>query len=223
MLDGVPIGIKMIPSHQLEKDIEIALQAKVDFISIDGAQAGTKGSPPILEDDFGLPTMIALCRAVRYLKKRNKKEHVSLLVGGGFFNPGQCLKALALGADAVYMGTAALWAMTHTQVTKTLPFEPPTHLVFYSGKYEKDFDEQEAAHALKNFFQSFVEEMKVATLALGYTDLKQVSSADMVALDELTSKITHIPTAFDFPSEQNQNNRTTFFSSLNLKKHRLNK
>lgn len=194
---GVPIGMKIVPSNLLEKDIEIGLQAKVDFISIDGAQAGTKGSPPILEDDFGLPTIYALCRAVRYLEQRRKKDSVSLLIGGGFSNPGQCLKALALGADAVYMGTAAIWAMTHTQVAKTLPFEPPTHLLFYAGKSEAEFDEQEAGKYLENFFNSFIEEMRVATLCLGLTDMRKIKPTDLVALDELTSQVTGVPTAYN--------------------------
>lgn len=197
LTDGVPIGIKLNPSHALEQDMEFGIKATVDFISIDGGQAGTKGSAPILEDDFGLPTIYALSRAVQYLKKRSPIRKLSLLIGGGFFTPGDCLKALALGADAVYLGTAPLWAMTHTQVSKTLPFEPPTQLVYYSGKRKDDLDEYAAADNLKKFFLSFIEEMKVATLALGKTNMGDVNEQDLVALDDLTSKVTRIPTSYD--------------------------
>ncbi|MBO8170811.1 MAG: FMN-binding glutamate synthase family protein [Bacillaceae bacterium] len=193
---GVPIGIKLSPGHLIEKDLEACIKAKVDFISIDGGQAGTKGSPPILEDDFGLPTIYALSRAIHYLEKRNVKDQISLLVGGGFFTPGDCLKALAMGADAVYMGTAPLWAMTHTQVVKSVPFEPPTQLTFYAGTQTHQFNEEEAAYYLKNFFLSFVEEMKVAVEALGKTSIRMVNREDLVALDELTSQITGIPLAY---------------------------
>lgn len=148
--DGVPIGVKLCAGQKLEKDIESCIQAEVDFISIDGGQAGTKGSPPILEDDFGLPTIYALSRTVQYLEKRKVKDNISLLIGGGFFSPGDCLKALALGADAVYMATAPLWAMTHTQVTKAVPFEPPTQLIYYSGTLTDKFNEEEATHYLEN-------------------------------------------------------------------------
>lgn len=219
--DGVPIGVKIVPGHLLEKDIEIALQAKVDFIAIDGAQAGTKGSPTILEDDFGLPTIYALCRAARYLKKRGKKDSVSLLIGGGFYNPGQCLKALALGADAVFIGTAAIWAMTHTQVSKTLPFEPPTHLIFYTGKMKDEFDEQLAAKHLENFFRSFVEEMSIAALALGHKRLKDVTAADLAALDEMTSLVTKVPMAYEAPSKETDNKKPAkLFHSLDLIRQR---
>ncbi|GAB7388180.1 FMN-binding glutamate synthase family protein [Bacillaceae bacterium] len=197
---GIPIGVKICAGHRLEADLAAAINAGVDFISLDGGQAGTKGAPPILEDDFGLPTIYALSRAVRFLRDKKAKEKTSLLIGGGFFTPGECLKALALGADAVYLGTAPLWAMTHIQVTKAIPFEPPTQLVFYPGSLTEEFDEEEAAHYLKNFFQSFVEEMKIATLALGKTAIRDVNEGDLVALDKMTSEVTKIPLAYDpFP------------------------
>lgn len=194
--DGIPVGIKICAGNRLEEDIEIGIQAEVDFISLDGGQAGTKGSAPIIQDDFGLPTIYALSRTVQYLNERGVKEQISLLVGGGFSTPGTCLKALALGADAVYLGTAALWAMTHSQVTKALPFEPPTTLAFYPGRFAEEFDEVEAAYYLANFLTSFSEEMKVAVIALGKTSVHEVDRNDLVALDEVTSNVTNIPLVY---------------------------
>lgn len=195
--DGVPIGVKICASAVLEADLEAAISAKVDFISIDGGQAGTKGGPPILEDDFGLPTLYALCRAVRYMEDQGVKQQISLLIGGGFTNPGECLKAIALGADGVFMGTALLWAMTHDQVTKAVPWEPPTQLTNYPGSLADEFDEDKAAKSLENFFNSCVEEMKLGIRALGKTSLHEVGRGDLVALDEMTSRVTHIPLAYD--------------------------
>src|SRR5690606_31435334 len=128
--------------------------------SIDGAQAGTKGGPPILEDDFGLPTVFAVSRAAKFLQEQGVKDRVSLLAGGGFFTPGDCLKAIALGADAVYMGTAPLWAMSHTQVKKSIPYEPPTQLIMLTGSQAEEFNEDDAAYYLMNFLQSCTEEIK---------------------------------------------------------------
>ncbi len=67
MSNGVPIALKLTASHYLEFELKIALKAGVDVIVIDGAQAGTHSSPAILTDDFGLPTLSALCRAVQFL------------------------------------------------------------------------------------------------------------------------------------------------------------
>jgi len=122
------------------------------------------------------------------------------LIGGGINTPGDALKALALGADAVYIGTAALWAMTHTQVVKTIPFEPPTVLAFYSGRMADQFNKEEAAYYLSNFLTSFSEEIQVAVKGLGKTNVHDVNKSDLVALDETTSKITKVPLAFD-PNE----------------------
>ncbi len=131
---GVPIGMKLAIGR-VEEDLEIALYAGVDFVTLDGAQAATKGTPPILQDDVGLPTVIGLCRAVEYLEKRKKRDRVSLIVSGGIHTPGECLKALALGADAVALGSPLLFASSHTQGSqKVLPWEPPTELAFYTGK-----------------------------------------------------------------------------------------
>jgi hypothetical protein len=148
-----------------------------------------------LEDDFGLPAIFALSRTVKFLKAKGVKDRISVLAGGGFFTPGDCLKAIALGADAVYMGTAPLWAMTHTQVTKTIPFEPPTQLVMYTGEMADQFDEEEAAYYLRNFLQSCTEEMATAVLVLGITAVCDVDASDLVALDDWTSRVTGVPVA----------------------------
>lgn len=189
---GIPIGVKMCASGRLETDLEVAIQAEVDFISLDGGQAGTKGGAPILEDDFGLPTIFALSRAVHYLQQRGVKDRITLLSGGGYATPGQCLKAIALGADGVFMGTAMLWAMTHDQVTKAIPWEPPTQLAFYAGNQKDQFEVEKAALSLERFFMSFVEEMKVAIRALGKSSLRDVNADDLVALDEWTSTVTKV-------------------------------
>ncbi|WP_258871648.1 glutamate synthase-related protein, partial [Halobacillus trueperi] len=66
---------------------------------------------PTLEDDFGLPTLHSLVRAVDWLNEHNLKEKYQLIVSGGLTTPGHFLKALAIGADAVYIGSIALMAI----------------------------------------------------------------------------------------------------------------
>jgi len=140
------------------------------------------------------------------------------LIGGGFSNPGQCLKAIALGADAVFMGTAALWAMTHDQVKKALPWEPPTELAFYPGKLKDELDVDKSATYLENFFNSYVEEMKVAIRSLGKESIQQVGHEDLVSLDELTSKVTKVPLAYEpdipTPNIQDSNSQTRSWKKL---------
>lgn len=193
---GVPIGVKLAPGRRLEADLDACLEAGVDVIALDGAQAATKGSPPILQDDFGLPTLHALVRAVQHLETRGVRDHVSLIVGGGLYTPGDFLKVLALGADAVYIGTVALFVISHGQVFKALPWEPPTQLVFFGGHQEHRLDVDEGAHHLANFLRAAAREMAVAVRALGKRSVRDVSKEDLTALDELTARLAGVPVSW---------------------------
>lgn len=193
---GVPIGVKLGAGHDLEADLDVALAAGVDFVSLDGAQGGSHSAPAILEDDFGLPTLHALCRARRHLDARGVGRKVSLLVGGGLLTPGECLKCLALGADAVYMGTAALFAATHEQLTRALPWEPPTQIVWATGGLAGRFDAERGAQSLARFLQAVADEMSIGARALGKRALRDVNRDDLVALDPETAAITGVPLAY---------------------------
>lgn len=190
---GVPIGVKIAAGNALEEDLAYILEAEADVVTIDGAQGATGHSLPILQDDFGLPTLYALCRASRFLEKQGMKDQVSLIISGGLKTPGDYLKALALGADAVAIGSMALFAVTHTQVLEALPFEPPIQVIYQNGRYKDKFDVEKGARHLANYLVSCTEEMKEAARALGKTRLSQVSKDDLFALDAKTAEIAGVP------------------------------
>src|SRR5690606_6921741 len=135
--------VKIGAGGKIEEDIDHLLEMGVDYIAIDGGQASTHAGAPILADDFGIPTMHAAVRAVNHLQKRKMKDQVSLIVSGGLLVPGHFLKVLALGADAVYLGSAILFAVAHSQVLNALPFEPPTQAVWNDGKFSSQFNTEE--------------------------------------------------------------------------------
>ncbi|NMA02598.1 MAG: FMN-binding glutamate synthase family protein [Clostridia bacterium] len=193
---GVPVGVKIAGSKYIEEDLKIAINAGVDYIAIDGSQAGSKGTPPILQDDFGLPTLFALERANNYLVENGLKDKVSLIMAGGFYNPGQMLKALALGADAIYIGAIALFAMSHTQVLKAMPWEPPPSVVFYKGAFQKDFKINKGAQSLAKFLKACNEEIKEGIRALCKRSLKEVNKEDLFALHPYTAEILGIPLGY---------------------------
>lgn len=193
---GVPVGVKIAAGHDLEAELDVLLAAGVDFVAIDGAQGGTHNAPAILEDDFGLPTLHALCRARRHLDRRGAGRDVTLLVGGGLLTPGECLKCLALGADAVYLGTSALFAAVHAQVMRALPWEPPTAVAWAAGPAARDFDAEEGARNLARFLAALTDEMCIGARALGKRALRDVSAGDLVALDPETAAITGVPLAY---------------------------
>lgn len=194
---GVPIGVKLAAGNDLEKDLHWAIAAGVDVITIDGAQDATAQSYPILQDDFGLPTLYAPCRAVLFLEKKGVRNDVSLIISGGLATPGDYLKALALGADGVTIGTLALFAVTHTQVFNALPFEPPVEVVYYQGRRSQEFDAEKGARHLANYLLACIEEMKEGARALGKTALRDVNKNDLLALDERTALVTGVRPGWD--------------------------
>lgn len=180
---GVPVGLKTCATHYLEEEIDCALEGGIDYIVVDGAEAGTHGGPTTLQDDVGLPTLYALARTVRHLEKRGVKHEVSVIAAGGLTTPGHFLKAMALGADAVYIGSIALVAMLQTQFNLASPFEPPVQSVLYHGKYKEDLNIEQGAEHLAKFLKSCVEEMKLTAISLGKTDLQQIGRDDLVCMD----------------------------------------
>jgi glutamate synthase domain-containing protein 2 len=198
LTNGVPIGIKFGATAILEKELEIFLGAGIDFLSVAGAEAGIQYSSGILADDVGLPTLAALCRTVAFLNQKGVKEKISIIISGGLVTPGQMLKCLALGADAVAIGIVALIAVTHNQITKTLPFEPLSDLVYETGKLKHKLNVDQGAKSTANFLKSCDAEIKLAIRGLGWSSLKQVTSADLCAVSEEAAKITGVELGY-FP------------------------
>lgn len=190
---GVPIGVKFGATQRLEQEMAIMAEAGVDFIHIAGSEAGIHYSPAILADDTGLPTLPALCRASAFLEIMGHRSRVTLIVSGGLVTPGQFLKALALGADAVAIGTAALLAVAHAQITKVLPFEPISQLLYETGNKKNSLSIEDGSRGLSNFLKSCKEEIDICIRTLGRARLKEVTPDDMCALSHEMARLTGAP------------------------------
>lgn len=193
---GVPISLKFCASR-IKEDIDVALEAGVDVIVLDCAQGGTGGSLLLTENDFGIPTMHATAIAADYLRKKGVKDHISLIIAGGFRTPGDVMKAIALGADAIYACTIFLLAMTLPQNQDTVHLEEAIKMVHYNVPESMKFDIDRGAQSLANYINACTEEMKMACRLLGVHDLHQINKDHLYALDELTSKITGVKAIFE--------------------------
>lgn len=199
---GVPVGLKIAATHHLERELAIALEAEVDFVTVDGAEGGTHGGAPTLQDDLGLPTLYAVARAADYLKSRGAAGDVTLIATGGLVTPGRMLKALALGADAVYIGTAAIMAMVSDLIVESMPFEPPTSMVVYSGKATDQLDVDKAAQNLTRYLQACVREMELVAISIGRDDFSAIDRSDLCALDPFLAKAIGVDYAAVPPEAQ---------------------
>ncbi len=181
---GVPIGFKLGGTQWLERELEILVRAKPDFIAIDGLEGGTHGGLGSTLDSLGTPALFALVRARRFLEQKKLTGKISLLVGGGLYTSMDFLKALALGADALFIGTVALLALVHTQAVKVLPWEPPTALIFESSGQKQKFQIDQGGQSLANFLKASVQEMQVAALCLGKDHLTAVDTRDLSSINQ---------------------------------------
>lgn len=186
---GVPVGVKFGATQRLEQEMAIMTEAGVDFIHIAGSEAGIHYCPAILADDTGLPTLPALCRASAFLETMGHRGRATLIVSGGLATPGQFLKALALGADAVAIGTVALLAVAHAQITTVLPFEPISQLLYETGNKKNKLSIEDGSRGLGNFLQSCKEEIDICMRTLGRTRLKDVTRDDMCALSHDVARL----------------------------------
>lgn len=201
---GVPVGLKIAATHHLEKELQIALEAGVDFVTLDGAEGGTHGGAPTLQDDIGLPTLFAITRAADFFARKRVMRDISLIATGGLVTPGHMLKAMALGADGVYIGTAALMALVSEQMVKSVPFEPPTSLLVYTGKMTDQLDIEKAKMNLVRFLTACVTEMEMVAVSLGKTALTDISKSDLCTVDPFLAKAAGIQLGYIAPERQDR-------------------
>jgi glutamate synthase domain-containing protein 2 len=88
-----------------------AVRAGADIVAIDGYRGGTGAAPTVIRNNVGIPTEFALAAVDSRLREEGIRNRASIVVAGGIRSSGDVVKAIALGADAVYIATAALVAM----------------------------------------------------------------------------------------------------------------
>ena len=106
----IPIFVKIGATRPFY-DTSLAIKAGADAIVIDGMQGGTAATQDIFIEHVGIPTLACIRSSVEALQEQNLHRQVQLIVSGGIRNGADVAKALALGADAVSIGTAALIAL----------------------------------------------------------------------------------------------------------------
>jgi glutamate synthase domain-containing protein 2 len=105
-----PVYVKVGASRPYY-DTALAVKAGADAVVIDGMQGGTAATQDIFIENVGLPILAAIAPAVQALQELGVHRTVQLIVSGGIRNGADVAKCLALGADAVAIGTAALIAL----------------------------------------------------------------------------------------------------------------
>ena len=106
-----PVSVKIAAVHNVAAIASGAVRAGADIVVIDGFKGGTGAAPTMIRDNVGIPIEFALAAVDTRLREEGIRHQASLVAAGGFRCSADVVKAIALGADAVYIGTAALVAM----------------------------------------------------------------------------------------------------------------
>jgi glutamate synthase domain-containing protein 2 len=106
-----PISVKIAAVHNAAAIASGIVRAGADIVALDGFRGGTGAAPTVIRDNVGIPIEFALAAVDQRLRDEGIRHQASILVAGGFRNSADIFKAIALGADAVYIGTSALIAM----------------------------------------------------------------------------------------------------------------
>ncbi|MCW9089539.1 MAG: glutamate synthase-related protein [Gammaproteobacteria bacterium] len=187
-----PVGIKIAANH-LEADLEAALSLQPDYLTVDGFGGGTGAAPVHVRDHFGMPLVMALPIARRHIDTHNanSRRPVSLVATGGIRTPDDMLKALALGADACALATAALFALGCEYYRACNSGHCPTGVATQSPELRARIDPEIAAERVANFLNGTRRQLEEYLRIMGHTHLHDLSLQDLLPLTAEAERLLH--------------------------------
>jgi glutamate synthase domain-containing protein 2 len=206
----VPIYVK-VGATRTFFDTTLAVKAGADVIVVDGMQGGTAATQDIFIEHVGIPTLPATRLAVEALKELNMHRKVQLIVSGGIRNGADVAKALAMGADAVSIGTAAMIALGDNSPK----FEKEYNDLGTSAGYYDDYqdgldpsgistqdpvlssrlDPELGGRKIANYLNCMTLELQTLARACGKSHVHNLEPEDMVALTIEAAAMAKIPLA----------------------------
>ena len=190
--DGRPIGVK-IAAGRIERDLAFCVFAEPDFITIDGRGGATGSSPRLLRDSASVPTIYALHRARKYLDSIH--SDISLVITGGLRVSSDFAKAIAMGADAVAVASAALIALACQQYKICGTGMCPMGIATQDPELRPRLQGEAAARRVANFLNVSLEELRMFARITGHRDLHELSVEDLCTISREISEYTDIPHA----------------------------
>ncbi len=189
--EGVPVGAK-IGCGDVEEDIKILAEAGVDYIALDGFGGGTGATDKYVRDNVGIPILSAIPRAFKTLHELGLKEHITLIAGGGLRSSADFAKCLALGADGIYIGTAALIAINCEQYRICYTGRCPTGITTQDPVLRKQIDHDTGVKKLSNFIELSTREIASFARIVGKNDVSKLDKEDLVSVDQNLSRATGV-------------------------------
>lgn len=206
----VPIYIK-IGATRTYYDVKLAVKAGADVVVLDGMQGGTAATQDVFIEHVGIPTMAAIPQAAQALQEMGVHREVQLIVSGGIRNGADVAKAIALGADAVAIGTAALIALgdnhprydeEYRQLGSAAGFyddfqegKCPAGISTQDPELSRRLDPVAAGKRLANYLRVLTLEAQTLARACGKSHLHHLEPEDLVALNVEAAAMARVPLA----------------------------
>ena len=187
---GIPIGYKLSAQH-IEKDIDAALAVGVDYIILDGRGGGTGAAPVIFRDNISVPTIPALARARAHLDKQGRQD-VTLVITGGLRKPGDFVKAMALGADAIALSNSAMQAIGCLGMRACHTNNCPVGIATQKPGLVRRIQVEKSAKQLANFFEASAQLMQVMARACGHDHVSKFNRHDLTTWKKQMAELSGV-------------------------------
>ena len=207
---AIPIYIK-IGATRVSYDVALAVKSGADVIVVDGMQGGTAATQDVFIEHVGIPTLPAVRMAVEALQELGMHRQVQLIVSGGIRSGADAAKALALGADAVYIGSAAMVAMGCNRNIFVEDYEAlgtapgychhchtgrcPVGITTQDAELEERLPPEQGARWLRNYLTTMVLEIQTLARACGKTHVLNLEPEDLTALTIEAAAMAKVPLA----------------------------
>ncbi len=185
----IPVSVKL-GAGRVRDDIKIACKDGFDYVSLDGLQGSTGAAGNEVLEFVGIPTLAAIQEAVDALEEIGLPGELPIVLMGGIKTGVDAVKALALGASAVAVGTSALIAGGCISCLQCHVGQCVVGIATQNPEHEKRYDIPAEALNIHHYLESFRWQIATITEGLGYDDVHKVSREDLVALTPEAAKIT---------------------------------
>jgi glutamate synthase domain-containing protein 2 len=192
-------------------DTALAVKSGADVVVLDGMQGGTAATQDVFIEHVGIPTLAAIRPAVQALIDLDMHRKVQLIVSGGIRNGADVAKALALGADAVSIGTAALIALGDNHPALEAEYRKlgttagsyddwhegrdPAGITTQDPELTNRLDPVAAGRRLANYLSVLTLEAQTIARACGKSHLHNLEPEDLVALTMESAAMAQVPLA----------------------------
>jgi methylamine---glutamate N-methyltransferase subunit C len=207
---NVPIFIKIAGARPYY-DTALAIKAGADVVVLDGMQGGTAATQEVFIENVGQPTLACIRPAVDALQDLDQHRKVQLIISGGIRNGADVAKAMALGADAVSIGSAAMialgdndpkWEKDYNKLGSTAGAyddwhegKDPAGITTQDPELMKRFDPVAGGRRLSNYLKVMTLEAQTIARASGKNDLHNLEPEDLCALTVESAAMARVPLA----------------------------